>query len=47
MCKREDLFITSKLWNTAHQAADIEKELDESLAQLGTDYLDMYRAFVR
>lgn len=44
MCKREDLFITSKLWNTAHKPAEIEKELDETLQQLGTSYLDLYRA---
>lgn len=42
--KREELFITSKLWNHNHHAADVEKELDETLAQLGTDYVDLYRA---
>lgn len=41
--KREDLFITSKLWNSAHQPSESEKELDETLKQLGTDYLDLYR----
>ncbi|RDB24967.1 Aldehyde reductase 1 [Hypsizygus marmoreus] len=40
--KREELFLTSKLWNSAHQAAWAEKELDETLKQLGTDYLDLY-----
>ncbi|TCD69587.1 hypothetical protein EIP91_007009 [Steccherinum ochraceum] len=40
--KREELFITSKLWNHSHRAADVEKELDETLAQLGTDYVDLY-----
>ncbi|KAG5635650.1 hypothetical protein H0H81_010520 [Sphagnurus paluster] len=40
--KREELFITSKLWNSGHQAAEAEKELDETLRQLGIDYLDLY-----
>lgn len=40
--KREDLFITSKLWNSGHQPNEVEKELDETLAQLGIDYLDLY-----
>ncbi|GLB37917.1 putative aldehyde reductase [Lyophyllum shimeji] len=40
--KREDLFITSKLWNNAHQPDQVEKALDETLAQIGTDYLDLY-----
>jgi L-glyceraldehyde reductase len=40
--KREDLFLTSKLWNSAHQATEVAKELDETLRQLGTDYLDLY-----
>ncbi|KAJ7672094.1 Aldo/keto reductase [Mycena rosella] len=40
--KREDLFMTSKCWNSAHQPAEVEKELDETLKQLGVDYLDLY-----
>lgn len=40
--KREELFITSKLWNSGHQPAEVEKELDETLSQLGLDYLDLY-----
>lgn len=40
--KREDLFMTSKVWNSSHQPANVEKELDETLNQLGTDYLDLY-----
>jgi L-glyceraldehyde reductase len=40
--KREELFLTSKLWNSAHKPEEVEKELDETLKQLGTDYLDLY-----
>lgn len=38
--KREDVFITSKLWNTFHR--DPESCLDESLRRLGLDYVDLY-----
>lgn len=41
---REALFITSKLWNNAHQPAEVEKQLDETLKDLGVEYLDLYRA---
>ena len=43
--KREELFITSKLWNSSHQPQLVEKELDETLKLLGIEYLDLYRAF--
>ncbi|KAJ6488950.1 NADP-dependent oxidoreductase domain-containing protein [Mycena sanguinolenta] len=39
---RKDVWITSKLWNTFHAPEDIEPALDDSLAKLGTDYLDLY-----
>lgn len=42
--KREELFMTSKLWNSSHQPAEAEKELDQTLSQLGVDYLDLYCA---
>ena len=41
--KREELFITSKLWNNSHKPEEVEKALDETLRQIGTDYLDLYR----
>lgn len=42
VCKREELFITSKCWNSSHQPAEVEKELDLTLKQLGIEYLDLY-----
>ena len=38
--KREDLWITSKLWNNRHDA--VEAALNESIAKLGVGYLDLY-----
>ena len=37
---REELFITTKLWNSDHE--DVEKALNESLKKLQTDYVDLY-----
>ena len=38
--KREDIFVTSKLWNTYHR--NPEKCLDEGLEKLGLKYVDLY-----
>lgn len=39
---REEVFITSKLWNACHAAADVEPACRESISKLGTEYLDLY-----
>jgi len=39
---REDVFITSKLWNDAHQNGYVIPALEESLKKLQLDYLDLY-----
>ncbi|MDR1458599.1 MAG: aldo/keto reductase [Bacteroidales bacterium] len=40
--KREDLFITSKLWNTERGYDSALKAFDVSLKKLQLDYLDLY-----
>lgn len=40
ICKREDVFVTTKLWNTYHRK--VAQGMDESLKSLGLDYVDLY-----
>ncbi|KUI56652.1 Alcohol dehydrogenase [NADP(+)] [Cytospora mali] len=39
---REDIWVTSKLWNSAHRETEAGEQIRESLAKLGLDYLDLY-----
>jgi alcohol dehydrogenase (NADP+) len=40
--EREDIFITTKLWNTNHRPERVEPAFEASLKRLRTDYLDLY-----
>jgi aldehyde reductase len=39
---REDVFITTKLWNTNHRPERVEPAFNASLQRLGLEYLDLY-----
>jgi alcohol dehydrogenase (NADP+) len=40
--RREDLWITSKLWSNAHGRDNVEAALRRTLADLGLEWLDLY-----
>lgn len=39
---REDLWITTKLWNDAHAPADVQPALERSMKLLQLEYVDLY-----
>jgi diketogulonate reductase-like aldo/keto reductase len=40
--RREELFITTKVWSNNLRYRDVIEQLDESLKKLDTDYVDLY-----
>lgn len=39
---REEMFVTSKLWNSNHRLEDVQPALKKTLKDLKLDYLDLY-----
>lgn len=39
---RDELFVTTKIWNTAQRIGDVEDSSNRSLERLGLDYVDLY-----
>jgi len=39
---REDVFVTTKIWNNNHRPERVRPALEASLGRLGLDYLDLY-----
>jgi D-xylose reductase len=42
LCGRDELWITSKLWNTYHRPEHVRMAAEKSLRDLQLDYLDLY-----
>lgn len=41
-CRREELWVTTKLWNTYHAPEHVRPALERQLADLRLDYVDLY-----
>lgn len=42
LCTRDELWVTSKLWNTDHRPEHVRPALQKTLDDLGLEFLDMY-----
>lgn len=42
LCQRDELWVTSKLWNTFHRPEHVQPACERSLSDLGLEYLDLY-----
>lgn len=42
LCQRDELWVTSKLWNTCHRPEHVRPALEQSLKFLKVDYLDLF-----
>jgi D-xylose reductase len=42
ICRRDELWVTSKLWCTYHAPPHVRPALEQTLSDLGLDYLDLY-----
>lgn len=41
-CTRDEMFVTTKLWNTFHRTDQVRKACRQSLERLQLDYIDLY-----
>lgn len=39
---RDEIFVTSKLWNNKHHPEDVGQALQQTLESLGLEYLDLF-----
>ncbi len=42
LCRRDDIWVTSKLWNTYHEPQHVRAACERSLRDLGLEVLDLY-----
>ncbi|GIW99798.1 MAG: aldehyde reductase [Pirellulaceae bacterium] len=42
ICTRQQLWVTSKLWNTYHRGEHVRPAVERTLRDLGLEYLDLY-----